>query len=172
MFNRIAYNRNSFNLTALLAHVWSGTASGNSGARAGIAVTRRMTGTAAAKSQTHAAMIRIRTLSGEAEAESGAQGLQIRTRRFTGAAGGESGASGTGLLSFGTEIMELAQISMQPGDELIIDTDKMTVTLNGRNVVDKVTDDSIFFALDIGSHVTFEGGSAADVKILWKDRWL
>lgn len=57
--------------------------------------------------------------------------------------------------------------------ELIIDTEHMTVTLNGANIIDRVSDDSAFFKLQPGENdIIVEGGTTADVKILWKDRWL
>ena len=55
----------------------------------------------------------------------------------------------------------------------IIDTEHMTVTLNGANIIDRVSDDSAFFKLQPGENdIIVEGGTTADVKILWKDRWL
>ena len=47
------------------------------------------------------------------------------------------------------------------------------VTLNGANIIDRVSDDSAFFKLQPGENdIIVEGGTTADVKILWKDRWL
>ena len=64
-------------------------------------------------------------------------------------------------------------VNMVAGDELIIDTEHMTVTLNGVNIVDRVSDDSAFFKLQPGENdIIVEGGTTADVKVLWKDRWL
>lgn len=62
---------------------------------------------------------------------------------------------------------------MVAGDELIIDTEHMTVTLNGANIIDRVSDDSAFFKLQPGRERYYRRGRHdADVKILWKDRWL
>ena len=44
---------------------------------------------------------------------------------------------------------------------------------NGANIIDRVSDDSAFFKLQPGENdIIVEGGTTADVKILWKDRWL
>ena len=69
--------------------------------------------------------------------------------------------------------MVIEGVNMVAGDELIIDTEHMTVTLNGENIIDRVSDDSAFFELEPGENdIIVEGGTTADVKILWKDRWL
>jgi hypothetical protein len=47
------------------------------------------------------------------------------------------------------------------------------VTLNGVNIVDRITDASAFFKLMSGMNdIIVEGGTVADIKVLWKDRWL
>lgn len=69
--------------------------------------------------------------------------------------------------------MTILGVNMVPGDELVIDTEHMTVTLNGENIIDRVSDDAVFFKLMSGiNDITVEGGTTADVRIVWKDRWL
>ena len=54
-----------------------------------------------------------------------------------------------------------------------VDLTRYAVTLNGANIIDRVSDDSAFFKLQPGENdIIVEGGTTADVKILWKDRWL
>ena len=80
---------------------------------------------------------------------------------------------GTGVSTYGSVTMVIEGVNMVAGDELIIDTEHMTVTLNGANIIDRVSDDSAFFKLQPGENdIIVEGGTTADVKILWKDRWL
>ena len=77
------------------------------------------------------------------------------------------------LYAWAKEEALIEGVNMVAGDELIIDTEHMTVTLNGANIIDRVSDDSAFFKLQPGENdIIVEGGTTADVKILWKDRWL
>jgi len=65
---------------------------------------------------------------------------------------------------------------LAPGDELIINTDEMTVTVNGQNGMRYFSMDSDFFKLLSGENkiVYSDGSSSRDVlvDIIWKDRWL
>ena len=100
-------------------------------------------------------------------------GDYIRTRFFAAVAEAVTTASGTGVSTYGQEVLTVAGVNMVAGDELIIDTEHMTVTLNGVNIVDRVSDASVFFKLMSGvNDLIVEGGTTADIKILWKDRWL
>ena len=108
-----------------------------------------------------------------AEAEAGSIGDYIRTLFFSALAEAVATASGTGVSTYGSVTMVIEGVNMVAGDELIIDTEHMTVTLNGANIIDRVSDDSAFFKLQPGENdIIVEGGTTADVKILWKDRWL
>ena len=76
---------------------------------------------------------------------------------------------------YGTDQLELAGLVLRPGDEVVIDTDKMTVTVNGQNALKYLSADSDFFQIAPGDNTltfTAQGGNKADVFILWKDRWL
>ena len=107
------------------------------------------------------------------EAEAGSVGDYIRTLFFSALAEAVATASGTGVSTYGSVTMVIEGVNMVAGDELIIDTEHMTVTLNGANIIDRVSDDSAFFKLQPGENdIIVEGGTTADVKILWKDRWL
>ena len=57
------------------------------------------------------------------------------------------------------------------GDELIIDTDNMTVTINGENAIMYLADSSTFFTLSAADIIRYEGTGTADIRLLWKDRW-
>lgn len=62
-----------------------------------------------------------------------------------------------------------------PGEEIIIDTDKMTVTKNGESIVDQITSASTFFQLSPGLNdliMEGDGSGKIDIKVIWKDRWL
>ncbi len=73
------------------------------------------------------------------------------------------------------ECLELALegINLMPGDELIIDAEKMTVTINGQNALRLMSSGSEFLKLLPGNNeVRFEGNGKADMFLIWKDRWL
>ena len=115
----------------------------------------------------------LATANAVAEAEAGSVGDYIRTLFFSALAEAVATASGTGVSTYGSVTMVIEGVNMVAGDELIIDTEHMTVTLNGANIIDRVSDDSAFFKLQPGENdIIVEGGTTADVKILWKDRWL
>lgn len=67
-------------------------------------------------------------------------------------------------------------LTLAPGDELIINTDEMTVTVNGQNGMRYFSMDSDFFKLLSGENkiVYSDGSGSRDVlvDIIWKDRWL
>lgn len=77
---------------------------------------------------------------------------------------------------FGVDILSLPQIVLKPGQELIINTDDMTVTIDGENAIDLLSDDSVFFFLaqgeDIITYSDSSGGRKINFKILYKNRWL
>ena len=65
---------------------------------------------------------------------------------------------------------------LAPGDELIINTDEMTVTINGQNGMRYFSMDSDFFKLLSGENKIVysdcSGSRDVLVDIIWKDRWL
>jgi len=79
------------------------------------------------------------------------------------------------LTRYVKDVFSLTGINLTAGDELIIDTDAMTVTLNGTTVIDPIDDDAVFFSLKYGANrlvLTSDGPDTATVKVAWKDRWL
>lgn len=76
----------------------------------------------------------------------------------------------------GEEVIVLEGLTLKPGDELVINTCDMTVTLNGQNAMQYFSNDSDFFALLSGINtIEYNDGSAnRDIAfdIIWKDRWL
>ena len=174
MYNRATYNRSGYNRIDIGNFIWSAEAFGQSGSTAYIAVIRRLAGNAMAFGGASGNLIRCLFATGENSAESKATGDIIRIRSFVSNVEAVALAKATGLVSYGTEILAFdSEMTLQPGDELIIDTDAMTATLNGENIILYVADDSIFFKLAPGrSTLSFAGGEKADIRILWKDRWL
>lgn len=173
MFNLTPYNRAPYNRKARFVFEWTATANAETTSGGAVLVIRYLLGSAEAETTSSGELVRVVLPSGTAEAVTEAVGDYIRTRFFSAVAEAESNASGTGVSTYGQEVMTVAGVNMLPGDELIIDTEHMTVTLNGVNIVDKVSDASVFFKLKDGiNDIIVEGGTTADIKILWKDRWL
>lgn len=67
-------------------------------------------------------------------------------------------------------------LSLSPGDELIINTEEMTVTINSQNGMRYFSTDSDFFSLLSGANTIVYGDLAGSrkvsVDVIWKDRWL
>jgi len=83
---------------------------------------------------------------------------------------------GEGFNNFQTELIRLVGMRFNPGDEMIIDTDNQTVTINGRNAMLFVTRESEFFFFYPGvnevTHQTTPTNARVDMRILWKDALL
>ena len=56
-------------------------------------------------------------------------------------------ASAFGYRTYGTKELEFENIELKAGDEVIINTDDMTVTINGQNATVFLSADSDFFKL-------------------------
>lgn len=76
----------------------------------------------------------------------------------------------------GEELIRLTELVLKPGDELVIDTCEMTVSVNGQNMMKFVSNDSEFFSLLPGDNeIIYTDGVATrkvSIDILWKDRWV
>ena len=155
MYNRTPYNRAPYNRKARFVFEWTATANVESGSGGAVLIIRYLSGEAEAETGSSGAVVRVLLPSGASEAVTEAVGDYIRTRFFAAVAEAVTTASGTGVSTYGQEVLTVAGVNMVAGDELIIDTEHMTVTLNG-GVNDLIV----------------EGGTTADIKILWKDRWL
>ena len=159
MFNRSAYNRTSFNRSSSIVFEWLATANAETDA--------------SAVAEARGVIIRVVLPSAIAEAESSSVGDYIRILFFDAMAEAVATATATGVSTYGSITMQFPGLTMTAGDELIIDTGHMTITLNGANVIDLLSDDSEFFKLKPGENdIIVEGGTTADIKVLWKDRWL
>jgi len=173
MFNRTPFNRTTYNRTTTITFEWLATAHAETDSSAYILVVRYLNGAVEAVAQASGVIIRVVLPEGIAEAETSSLGDYIRTLFFDALAEAISSARGTSVSSYGSVTMVIEGVNMVAGDELVIDTEHMTVTLNGVNIVDRVSDDSAFFKLQPNENdIIVEGGTTADIKILWKDRWL
>jgi len=87
-----------------------------------------------------------------------------------------SGMTAQTAAVFGVDVLSLPQIVLRPGQELIIDTDNMTATIDGQNAIHLLSDDSVFFLLaqgeDIITYSDNSGSRHINIKVMYKNRWL
>ena len=175
MYNHSPYNRAAYNRSASFVFEWVAVASATAESLGALLIIRYFDGAAEAVTTSSGEIIRIALFEDGAtvEAVSEAVAEYIRHIFQRGRADAETTGSGAAVSTYGSVTLTIENVNMGPGDELIIDTEHMTVTLNGINIVDRVSDESVFFKLMPGDNdIIVEGGTTADVKILWKDRWL
>lgn len=76
----------------------------------------------------------------------------------------------------GEQEINLNGIILKPGDELVINTCDMTVTINGQNAMEYFSNDSDFFTLLNGTNtlVYSDSNTSRNISfdVIWKDRWL
>lgn len=76
----------------------------------------------------------------------------------------------------GEEVISLEGLALKPGEEVVINTCDMTVTVNGQNAIQYFSNDSDFFKLLSGLNTIEynDGNTSRNVSfdIIWKDRWL
>jgi phage-related protein len=77
---------------------------------------------------------------------------------------------------YGYSVIALPDLVIPPGGDLVIDTELMTVTLNGEDVTRFFGSNSEFFKLKPAENVlVYEDGVEnrnISYRILWKDLWL
>ena len=156
MYNRTPYNKTAYNRTTSIVFEWLATANAETDTSATLKIIRYLDGSAEAVATASGVFVRVLLPSALAEAEAGSVGDYIRVLFFSALAEAVATASGTGVSTYGSVTMVIEGVNMVAGDEL-----------------DRVSDDSAFFKLQPGENdIIVEGGTTADVKILWKDRWL
>ena len=116
----------------------------------------------------------------EAEPMHGISGLTVQYYNRVAVTGepmdGISGMTIKAAEVFGVSVIRLADIVLKPGQELIIDTENMTATIDGENAIHLLSDDSDFFFLAQGDNiVTYSDNGksrTANLKVMWKNRWV
>lgn len=75
---------------------------------------------------------------------------------------------------YGEEYLELKNLNLKPGEEIIIDMCDLTVTKNGMNAIDLIEIDSDFFDFfpNINEITIKADMSKLAINTFWKDRWL
>jgi len=198
MFNRQPFNRGKFNRSAVAANSVllygdagleleaagklnvSNTFKGNAALE--LSATGKVTYSANLKGYADLFLFaggqvtRSRTFEGYADLNLTADGNLIRARIISGDALLMLTVDNEGFNTFRYEQISLPGLVVRQGDELIIDMENMTITMNGVNVMRFLSRDSEFFRLNPGNNeITYESTVAAgrvDLRILWKDAWI
>jgi len=192
-FNRMGFNRGKFNASA---HKRS-NASISMAAAGILTAARSFDGEAEIIMNTESGALNTSsTFGGEAEIDLITDGNMNATRTFRGAANIVVQAIGrmnmihdfdgaafitleTTSQEFNTfriEYIELPNLTLEAGDELIIDTDRKTITLNGVNIMRYLSRASEFFNFNPREneieYLSSNPNDQVEIRILWKDAWL
>ena len=172
MFGHIPYNREAFNRTSESESIaWKGAAEAVAIAEGELRLTKRMDGEAAAVAAATATASNVHYVEGAADAKATASSDWIRKVYMGGHAEAVSSASAVGLYQMGADYLGFA-VDLNAGDDLVIDTERMTVLRNSQNFIYALDDTSTFFDIGKGDIITVSGSGTATVSVLWKDRWL
>lgn len=177
MFNRQPYNRGKFNTPSVQTASNSGISilklAGNE-----VPPQQDMTsfGTTAMVLRTLNDAVNIKSSSGIAGLLLDSKGIQTKIHYgLTNPSDIQLQTKGEHTLA-GEELINLAGLVLKPGDELVIDTCEMTVSVNGQNMMKFVSNASEFFSLLPGDNelIYTDGVTTRKVSIdiLWKDRWV
>lgn len=172
MYGHISFNRSAFNRTQENeSTTWSGSAEAAASAEGILRLTKTVMVLAEALSSGEGYAGLISAMVGSADALATALSDWIRKVYLIGKADALSTGIAVGVYQMGTDSLVL-EVDLRAGDELIIDTERMTAYLNNQNYVGKLSDDSTFFNLAKDDYITVSGNGTATVTLLWKDRWL
>ena len=173
MFNRAPYNRTAFNRASFLVFEWAATVQATSDATAKFVLAIKLEAMAEGIADGSGVYVRVILPRGINESRAQSAAWFVRTMFMEALAEALSYSKGTKVSIYELVTMVIENLNMSAGDLLFIDTEHMNVMLNGESVVDKVVRGSGFFYLQPGENsITVSESGTADIKILWKDRWL
>ena len=172
MFGHIPFNRGAFNRTLESSgSSWVGNAEAVSSATGELRLTKKMSGEASAVSTAAATASNVHYMAGVGNAIATGLSDWIRKVYLSGQGDAVSSASAVGVYQMGADYLAIG-VNLSAGDDLIIDTERMTVLRNNQNFIYALDDNSTFFDLAKGDYITVTGSGTATVTLLWKDRWL
>lgn len=172
MFGQISFNRGTFNRSSeSSSSSWIGNAQAVAEAEATLRLTKYMSGEGDAVATATATASNIHYQIGTADAVATAVSDWIRVRGFDGNADAIATGSAVGVYQMGADYLAF-DINLNAGDDLIIDTERMTILRNNQNFIYALEDSSTFFDIAKGDYITVTGDGTATVTLLWKDRWL
>ena len=172
MFGHVSFNRGAFNRTTDSENTsWIGSAEAVSSATGELRLKKNMSGAAEAVSAASANASSKHYMSGVGNAVSTGVSDWIRKIYLSGQADAVATASAVGLYQMGADYLAF-DVQLKAGDDLIIDTERMTILRNNQNFIYALDDNSTFFNLAKTDYITVTGNGTASVTLLWKDRWL
>lgn len=171
MFGHIYFNQGAFNREASSISGWTGNAQAIATAEANLRLIKYMSGAANAVANAVAEAGTIHYMTASANAEATGTATPIRKRYMTGTADAVATGVAVSLYGIGTDYLAL-ELNVHAGDDIIIDTERMTLMVNSQNAIYMLSDDSTFFDLEKDDYITVSGNGTATVTLLWKDRWL
>ena len=66
----------------------------------------------------------------------------------------------------------MPNLTIKQGQLLIIDTDNMTITLDGVNIMKYLHNNSVFFLFSPGENIININNANHKSNILWRDAWV
>lgn len=176
MFSKTRFNHTQFSRIQETGSLSGGEARAITTAQGTLRAIRYMSSVVSAVSGQESAFVRQRYASPSiANAITTSQSKVVRIRFFGGGADAITTSYGGRLVSVIIYTLSMPELEMHDGDVLQIDTGEYTVTLNGNNAVWMVTDLSEFFRLEPGEGtitIQFEDEGDADIRILWRERYM
>lgn len=177
MFSKARFNHTEFSRIQQTGDLSGGEARAITTAYGSFRAIRYMSSVTSAISGQESHFVRLRFLpQAVANALSGVDRRRVvRIRYFSGEADAITTSWGGRLVSVIIFTLSMPELEMHDGDVLQIDTGEYTVTLNGNNAVWMVTDLSEFFRLEPGEgtiNIDFEDEGEADIRILWRERYM
>ena len=178
MFNRQPFNRGKFNVSSIQSTGASGLGQMSMGTPVTFASRLISASGTASLSLKTLSDATLNKYSPESTAAMTMRYIANGTKAFI-VAGDDAnmvlGASANQTLS-GEQVIKLDNLVLKPGEELIINTCDMTVTLNGQNAMQYFSADSDFISLLNGLNTLIYSDSNVSRKamfdVIWKDRWL
>ena len=121
-------------------------------------------------------VVAVRTLEGLSELTLENQGYLNVTRSFEGGAYLLIFNSSGEFFTFRIETIDLTNLVLRAGEEMIINADEKTVMVNGVNVMRFLHRNSEFFNFNPNMNevtlLTASNNDEAQIRLLWKDAWL
>ncbi len=172
MYGHLSFNRSAFNRQLDSAgFTWTGIADAVATGEAELRLTKYMSAKADAVATGIAEASNVHYMAATGDAVASTQADWIRKRGFIGHADAVSSGIAGSVYAVGTDFLAL-EVNLHAGDDLVIDTERMTMLLNNQNAIYLLSDDSTFFELAKGDYISVSGSGTATVTLLWKDRWL
>jgi len=177
MFNRQPYNRGKFNVQTTQSMGNNGLALmllGANSAQPSVIISTSGFANLSLKQETDATVLRYSSGSSQIILNTQAEGTKVFIVE-----GGTSNIrmeTAANQVLAGESVISLEGIILKPGDELVINTCDMTVTLNGQNAMEYFSNESDFFTLLNGLNSLFysDDSNSRNISfdVIWKDRWL